>query len=58
MVVSNEEADAFDWLTAHYAQKGILVQVQQSDSINDNYSVYQIVRIGEKESVNQADRMK
>lgn len=57
LIISNEEADEFDWLTAHYAQKGILVTVQQSDSINENYSVYQIVRIGEKESVYQADGM-
>ncbi len=45
LIVSHEEADEFDWLTAHYASKGIEVIVRQSDRINDNYSVYQVDRV-------------
>lgn len=44
LIMSDTEAagQGFDWLTDYYADRGITVSVQQSDTINDNYAVYEV----------------
>lgn len=44
LIMSGTEADGqgFDWITDYYADQGITVSVQKSDTINDNYGVYTV----------------
>ena len=47
LIISDREAaeQGLDWITMHYASRGIDVSVQESDRVNENYGVYQINRV-------------
>ncbi len=47
LIISDREVleQGLDWITSHYASKGIDVSVQESDRVNENYGVYQINRV-------------
>lgn len=47
LIMSDAEAEerGFDWITGHYAAKGIDVTVRHSDTINEYYKVYHIDRV-------------
>lgn len=44
LIMSNVEAadQGFDWMIDYYADKGIVVSVTRSDTINENYAVYEV----------------
>lgn len=44
LIMSNVEAadQGFDWMIDYYAGKGIVVSVTRSDTINENYAVYEV----------------
>ncbi len=47
LIISDREVleQGLDWITSYYASKGIVVNVQESDRVNENYGVYQINRV-------------
>ncbi len=38
------EEQGFDWITGHYAAKNMIVTVERTDRINENYAVYRVIR--------------
>ncbi len=45
-IMSNAEAAdrGLDWMIDYYADRGVAVSVQKSDTINENYAVYEIIQ--------------